>query len=213
MRSGALAFPAMPIRSFKAPRGAAVVEAVFTAALEEMARVGYAALSVEGVAALAGVNRTSVYRRWPSKGELVTAAFASRSAEISPPLPRTESLRDDFVAYVLATATLGQTALGRAVFRMFLFDHAEADLAAVRRAVQEGAAARGPHDIVDRAIARGELSVGFDRRLIIDPMRGVVIMRALLSREKIGRAAAVAAVDAVLHGAVPPANRRKKARN
>src|SRR5512138_898011 len=52
-------------------RSERVVRDVLAAAAAEMARVGYVALRVEDVAARAGVNKTTVYRRWPTKADLV----------------------------------------------------------------------------------------------------------------------------------------------
>src|SRR5262245_16386487 len=56
-------------------RGEAVVRGILAAALEELARTGYGALRIEGVAARAGVNKTTVYRRWATKENLVRAAL------------------------------------------------------------------------------------------------------------------------------------------
>ena len=55
-------------------RAARVVSDVLIATAEELTRVGYAAFRVEDVAARSGVNKTTIYRRWPTKPELVTAA-------------------------------------------------------------------------------------------------------------------------------------------
>jgi AcrR family transcriptional regulator len=52
-------------------RGAALEDAILTAAFTELSEVGYTAFSVEGVAARARTGKASIYRRWPSKQELV----------------------------------------------------------------------------------------------------------------------------------------------
>jgi AcrR family transcriptional regulator len=49
--------------------------AIFAATLAELAQHGYSDLSFDAVAARAGVHKTTVYRRWPTRAELVTAAF------------------------------------------------------------------------------------------------------------------------------------------
>ena len=66
-----------PSQSAGAPklvRGEAIVARVLEATIEELALSGYAALALERVAARAGVNRTTIFRRWPTKPELVRAA-------------------------------------------------------------------------------------------------------------------------------------------
>jgi AcrR family transcriptional regulator len=53
-----------------------VVEKVRQATMAELARVGFPGLTIEGVAKAANVNRTTIYRRWPSKGALLLAVRA-----------------------------------------------------------------------------------------------------------------------------------------
>src|ERR1700756_2659500 len=57
------------------PRSHQVVEKVRNATLAELARVGFPGLTIEGVAQAANVNRTTIYRRWPSKSALLLAVI------------------------------------------------------------------------------------------------------------------------------------------
>src|ERR1700731_5059526 len=59
----------------RGPRSQRVVEKVRKAPMAELARVGFAGLTIEGVAKAANVNRTTIYRRWPSKGALLLAVL------------------------------------------------------------------------------------------------------------------------------------------
>jgi AcrR family transcriptional regulator len=59
-------------------RGAALEAAIHQAVFEELAEVGYAAFTIESVAARAQTGKTSIYRRWETKHELVLDAFCSR---------------------------------------------------------------------------------------------------------------------------------------
>src|SRR4051812_1829696 len=77
-------------------RSARVVNEVMSATLEVFAQHGYAGLTIEAVALLAGVNKTTVYRRWPSKVELLGAALVSLRDE-EPEPPDTGSLREDLL--------------------------------------------------------------------------------------------------------------------
>ena len=61
------------------PRDASIDEAVLRAAREQLAASGYDAMSVVAVAEAAGTTRQALYRRWPSKADLATAAIASLS--------------------------------------------------------------------------------------------------------------------------------------
>lgn len=62
------------------PRQEAIDEAVLEATLRQLATKGFARMSIEAVAAEAGVGRPAVYRRWPGKAELATAALAHLGA-------------------------------------------------------------------------------------------------------------------------------------
>jgi AcrR family transcriptional regulator len=62
--------------------------------------VGYASFTMEGVAARAHANKTVIYRRWPSRGELVMAALRHHKTSIV--APDTGSLRDDVLALLRA---------------------------------------------------------------------------------------------------------------
>ena len=61
------------------PRDASIDEAVLQAARDQLAASGYDAMSVVAVAEAAGTTRQALYRRWPSKADLATAAIASLS--------------------------------------------------------------------------------------------------------------------------------------
>lgn len=66
------------------PRDAAIDDAVLDAALHQLARDGFSALSLAAVAAEAGTSRPAIYRRWPDKESLVIDAIA-RLARVDPP--------------------------------------------------------------------------------------------------------------------------------
>jgi len=63
------------------PRDARIGDAVLAAARQQLAAHGYDAMSVSAVAEAAGTTRQAVYRRWPSKADLATAAIAAIAAD------------------------------------------------------------------------------------------------------------------------------------
>jgi AcrR family transcriptional regulator len=80
--------------------------AILTAAFELLQEVGYAKLSIEGIAARAGVGKQTIYRWWSSKGAVLFDAFLmlSEGADGEPPtLPDTGNLEADLVAVLRAT--------------------------------------------------------------------------------------------------------------
>ena len=75
-------------------RSARIRQAVLDAAFAELGEKGYGGLSIEAVALRSGVAKTTVYRRWPTRDELVADALDSRS-DRNEPVPDTGSLRGD----------------------------------------------------------------------------------------------------------------------
>ncbi|MFC7328110.1 TetR/AcrR family transcriptional regulator [Marinactinospora rubrisoli] len=87
-------------------RNPAVRRAILTAALELAAEVGYAQLSIEGIAARAGAGKQTVYRWWPSKGAVLFDALLMLSegdADQAAELPDTGDLEADLKTVLRAT--------------------------------------------------------------------------------------------------------------
>ncbi len=172
--------PAAPRRDAGRPRGAPVTEAVLSRTLEELAAVGLEGMRVERIAARAEVNKTSVYRRWPTREALVAAALEGVLASFSTAMPDTGSLRGDVLALVTPIAEFLASDTGRAVLRAAMASSsalAVADVAA--RAVEGGG--RGPlASLVRRARRRGEWRRGVAPTLLFGSLVGAVIHRVML---------------------------------
>ncbi|ASU85830.1 TetR family transcriptional regulator [Nocardiopsis gilva YIM 90087] len=78
------------------PRNPAIEEAVLKAVRHRLASDGYARMSIADVAADAGVTRPTIYRRWPTKIDLVTAAVDYALSRVVPLLPPPDSERSAF---------------------------------------------------------------------------------------------------------------------
>jgi AcrR family transcriptional regulator len=76
-------------------RGAKLDDALLQAAWEEVSAVGYANLTMEGVAARARTSKAVLYRRWPNRAALVLAAMRRRVGSIASEIPDTGDLRQD----------------------------------------------------------------------------------------------------------------------
>src|SRR5438128_907003 len=114
MEDGEARLGEQPERSRRGrPRDPGVDEAILSAAVDLLAQVGFARLTMEQVAARAGVGKASVYLRWPNKVTLVAEAIQHRSAVV-PDVPDTGSLREDmllFLRSLLRGKAAGQRAL------------------------------------------------------------------------------------------------------
>src|SRR5258706_13847132 len=131
-------------------RGSPVVARVLRATIEELARIGYGALSIEEVANRAGVNKTTVYRRWPTKAELVRAALRSMGDD-KVCQPATGSLRGDLLAGRRIIISFAQSSQGRRLLRLLLSQGMEPELAEIAASLRKEREAN-PRALVDEAV-------------------------------------------------------------
>jgi AcrR family transcriptional regulator len=98
------------------PRSRQVVEKVREATMAELARVGFPGLTIDGVAKAANVNRTTIYRRWPSKSALLLAVLEPGLERFDHD-PDTGSLGGDLLALMLMIGESAALPEGQAVHR------------------------------------------------------------------------------------------------
>src|SRR5688572_10035487 len=100
-------------------RSEQVVRRVLDAGIIELARSGYAGFRMERVAAQAAVNKTTIYRRWPSRAALVTALVERMRRPLrESPLPDTGDLETDLIEAFSRRFTAGRSVEGRAWARL-----------------------------------------------------------------------------------------------
>jgi AcrR family transcriptional regulator len=91
-------------------RGAAREHAILDATLELIGEVGYERITVDSIAARAHASKTTMYRRWPGKAELVADALRRRAQGDIPAIPDSGSLRTDLL---LTVRQIAETLTGR----------------------------------------------------------------------------------------------------
>lgn len=180
-------------------RSARVVRDVLAAALSVFAEQGYARLSMDEVALRAGVNKTTVYRRWPTKADLLGAAILSLRDQ-DPEAPDTGSLRTDLEQLMHDRAVQMSTPARRAIMQAFFMSNSDPELQALSNRVKSDRPAI-PRAVFQRAIARGELPADADPALITETLFGALLARAFWKREHISRAFLTRLVALVIAGA------------
>lgn len=181
-------------------RAARVRAAVLEAAAELLMEVGYDAMSTDDVARRAGVHRTTVYRRWPTKPELVADAVGLHTEE-HVPIPDTGELATDLLTLARAVAANISSVGGARRSRSIVAAAATSEqLADTLHAFMERRMVRS-EPIVDRAIERGELPEGTNPRVVIEPLVGAIWFRLLLTGEPIDDAFVEAVTALVCSGA------------
>jgi AcrR family transcriptional regulator len=160
------------------PRDARADTAIIEAAVAVLAERGPAGFTVDAVATLAGCGKATIYRRWPSRSQLLLDAFGRIGLEPEP--ADTGSVADDLVLIATNLATkLRNTPTGRILPAMV----AEAAVNPEMRALMTEFIRdrrRAPAQAVRRGIERGELAADTDVDLVLDVTGGVTFFRELI---------------------------------
>lgn len=162
-------------------RSARVVDRVLTATVELLGQSGYGALRFDEVAARSGVNKTTIYRRWPTKSQLVAAAIQHHKP-IVPPRDTGDLERDLTEMFVEALSKFDVVVM-RGLMRMVQAEHHDPELDAIlvetRRLITSTRRIR-----LDAAVARGELPRRTDITLMMDMLASAVHVHLLRSAER-----------------------------
>ena len=159
-------------------RGETLEQAIFQAVLDQLQSVGYAGLTMEGVAACARTGKAALYRRWPRKEDLVVDALDHAMPSLAE-LPDTGSLREDLLALLRRTAAMANSATGCAL-RCLLAEvdreHPFARLLQERVFAPRKQAFRA---VLERAAERGQVRPGAGGQLVADVGPALVVQRFL----------------------------------
>lgn len=175
--------------------------AILEATIALLGEVGFAGLTIEGIAARAGVGKATIYRHWSSKAEVAVEAFKA----FIPPLddPDTGSLTGDVRAVVLQIVD-GLTHSPLAGILPSLVEAAERDPELERLFKEFGHTRRAVlRAVLDRGAARSELRPGLDLDVAIDVLVGPIFTRRLITRAPLTRQHADAVLDLVLPVLLP----------
>lgn len=191
-------------------RSQRIWEAVSAAVVELLVEAGYDGVAMTEVARRAGVNPTSLYRRWGTREALLTAVLATQ-AQASLVVPDTGSLRGDLISYLSQAAAFLQSPYGAALLQLGAAALGRPDLQRYRLAY---AADRLPPvaTLLDRAVARGEVTGGRDPAEAIELLAGPLYARLLFTARPIDAGLIEASVDRVLNTWVTPTASAGKAR-
>ncbi|MFH8409191.1 TetR/AcrR family transcriptional regulator [Streptomyces sp. NPDC018019] len=139
----------------KRRRGAELETALLAAAWAELAAVGYERLTYEAVADRAGTSRPVLYRRWPTKRELVLAALRHQAPPLPDAPPDTGALRGDVLA-LLRLVIRRMRELGP-VREVLAAEQGQTELSAYLAARNEGPGRDWMRTLLERAARRGEV--------------------------------------------------------
>lgn len=178
------------------PRDPSRDEAIIDAAIDVLVRDGYDRLSMEGVAAAAGVGKATVYRRWGNKAELVIDAMASLKPAIG--TFDTGSLDADIELMIVASCSPLTQRLQQVMVSICSALPREPELLeAFKTRFTEPRIARIT-DMLVRARDRGELGPDVDVAIAASLVPSLMLQRALMTGQPAGRTYAEQIVGSVL---------------
>lgn len=162
------------------PRSAASHQAMLEAALKLLSEVGFEAMSIEAIASRAGVGKTTIYRRYSSKEELVADAIESIRDEVL--VPDTGNLWGDLDALIENAAQITLTPLGRQTVAMIIssasgnsgFAHMYWDKYLYPRRQSFAI-------VIERAKERNEVATDLDAGLVFDMMSSIMLYALIFS--------------------------------
>jgi AcrR family transcriptional regulator len=161
------------------PRSARADEAIIEAVLDLLAEgSNIETLSIEAVAARAGVGKATIYRRWPNKEALIVHALAA----LKGPIPEIagESVREDLLTLLRPLAVANSTRAGRIMPCLIPEVQRNPEMAALYRQLTEPRRER-MRDVLRRGIAIGELRADLDLNATVAMLTGPLVAQSMLT--------------------------------
>jgi AcrR family transcriptional regulator len=180
---------------------------ILEAVLDELGAVGYGSLTIESVAARAGVGKSTIYRHWPGKLALVEDAFRTLKAPVT--VPEGGDLREKIVKLLEQIACLVEDSTYSTCMPA-LIEAAERDaqvrefhtrFSLERRAVLVS--------LLREAAESGELPPDTDPEILADALCGALLLRRLMLHAPLDPALTPELVDQVLPPSKPARTRKR----
>jgi AcrR family transcriptional regulator len=161
---------------------------------------GFDELTIEAIAADAGVGKATVYRWWASKGALVVDAFAS-GTESKLHFPDTGSVYRDVSFQMRRAVAIFRSPQGRIVAALLGAGQSDSELLEAFRARFLRPRRQEAYKTLLRGIDRGELPRGLDLDLVLDILYGAIYMRFLIRHDELSAAYVNEVCQLVIAGA------------
>ena len=185
----------------KAHRGEAVVKDVLEAVRAEVALVGFRAMRIEDVALRAEVAKTTIYRRWPKKEDLLFDMLQSMLFA-SYVVTETGNLREDLVAIGRHMRDRITDIEGQAIGRMVMAERSEPEVRSLVDRIREHNISI-PRKMLIRARERGEVASGVDPEILLATLVGSIHHRVFVRGAEMSDTDLETVVDLLLNGARP----------
>lgn len=202
-----------PARPATRRRGESLETAIYDAALDQLARLGYSGLTMEGVAAAARTGKASLYRRWSHKDDLIVDALDAAMPHVGEP-PDTGSVRDDLIALLGGTAKFVTSAVGRALQHSIMSaernahsdEAAQATCQAIHEIKRRVISRRQElvYAVLRRGVERGEVRPGAVNRWVVDAGPALLLSYCLGQGQPVPDSEVTSVVDEVMMPLIRP---------
>ena len=182
------------------PRSEHARQAILRSTMNLLQHTGFDDLTIEAIAADAGVGKATVYRWWPNKGALVVDAFAS-GTESKLHFPDTGSVYRDVSFQMRRAVAIFRSPQGRIVAALLGAGQSDLELLEAFRARFLRPRRQEAYKTLLRGVDRGELPSGLDLDLVLDILYGAIYMRFLIRHDELSAAYVNEVCDLVLAGA------------
>lgn len=184
------------------PRSERAREAILTAASELLARDGFARVTVEAIAARAGVSKATIYRWWPNKAAVVTESFLERTApQIT--FEGGGSLRENLRLQMRRLTELLAGSGGQVIAALMAESQNDGAVAEAFLARWVMVRRRETRAVIEQGMANGELRADLDVDVVMDALYGPIYFRLLTRHLPLDDAFADTLADHVLRGLEP----------
>lgn len=174
-------------------------EAILTATLELLKMKPLRDITIEAIAAMAGVGKMTIYKWWPSKAYVALDAF-TRKINRTIQIPDTGDAESDLAEYLGSIMTFYSNPTGQ-ILRQFLAEsQSDPEFAALLRERFLNPRRARAAEILERAVKNREIDPKLDRELILDLIFGPMIYRLILGHAPLNKRAADAMVSTLFQG-------------
>ena len=164
------------------PRSTKSHQAILKAALELLGEVGFENMSIEAISSRAGVGKTTIYRRYNSKEELVADAIESIRQDVV--IPDTGNLDNDLDELIENAAQITLSPLGRQTVAMIISSAASnSQFAQIYWTKYLQPRREAFASVIERAKMRNEIQADVDSGLIFDSMSGIMLYALIFPPE------------------------------
>ncbi|MBC7464014.1 MAG: TetR/AcrR family transcriptional regulator [Actinobacteria bacterium] len=179
------------------PRDASRDVVIEKAAIELLREVGYERLSIEAVALRAQVSKSTIYRRWKNKAELIADAV-HHYAFCKMPSIDSGTLRGDLIEIITEKVKTMKSADGQLFAGLMAASRTDNDLSDLLTKSMADGAGSVHSAVFERAIERGEISANASLETVLEIAPAVITYRLFMSHQNVNRKFIEHLVDDVL---------------